>query len=81
MPRPAAVLSALALSALAPCGRRAEPPQLLPAAPDRQIRSSESGKGGMMLFDAKAPLTCQAEGPLLVVFLGSIQRGPLATEK
>ncbi|TKC51046.1 hypothetical protein EI555_003192, partial [Monodon monoceros] len=38
------------------------------------IRSSESGKGGMMLIDPKASLICQAEGPLLLVFLGPFQR-------
>lgn len=34
----------------------------------RQIRSSESGKSALMLIDSKASLTCQAEGPLLLVF-------------
>lgn len=34
----------------------------------RQIRSSESGKSALMLTDFKASLTCQTEGPLLLVF-------------
>ena len=43
----------------------------------RQIRSSESGKGGMTLIGSKASFTYQAEGPLLLVFLGPFQRGRL----
>ncbi|KAK2503844.1 hypothetical protein MC885_018729 [Smutsia gigantea] len=39
-----------------------------------EIRSLESGKGGMKLVDSKASLICQAEGPLLLVFLGPFQR-------
>lgn len=43
----------------------------------RQIRSSESGRDGMVLIDSKASLICQTEGPLLLVFLGPFQRGRL----